>query len=111
MSNSQFHEAFVALLSERWRQQESPDEIDRDFRFLFAAVEIDQLHERPGTGRGNPPPRPLHDILEDLKATGRGGPGPRPLHPVQLFSVYGKLSMQRAGHINDQVNDQAAGNG
>lgn len=101
-SNGRFHEAFVALLSERWRQQQSPDEIDRDFRFLvFAAVEVYM------TGRGNPPPRPLHDTLEDLKATGRGGPAPRPLHPAQLFSVYGKLSLQRAGNVGAQ----AAGNG
>lgn len=89
---------------------------------MFAAAgiyEIDnEIHNEvhymtgTGTGRGNPPPGPLHDILEDLKATGRGGPGPRPLHPAQLFSVYGKLAVQRAGHINDQAaGSYAAGSG
>lgn len=111
MSNSQFHDAFVTLLSKRWSQQESPDEIDRDFRFMvFASVEIYM------TGRGSPPPRPLRDLIErikssegirssedirsteDIRATGRGGPSPRPLHPAQLFATYGKLAMKRDDH-------------
>lgn len=84
MSNSQFHDAFVTLPSERWRQP---------WRQPSCA----------GSLRGNPPPRPLRDFIEgikptDIKATGRGGPSPRPLHPAQSFATYGKLAMQRDDH-------------
>lgn len=99
MSNH-FQDAFVALLSERWSGQELPDEIDRDFRFMvFAAIEIYM------TGRGTPPPRPLHEITKaitvetGLADTGRGIPRPRPLHPPQLFSAYGLLAMQREDYV------------
>lgn len=101
MSNSQFHDAFVTLPSERWRQPSCagnfPGEIDRDCRFMvFASVQVDM------TGRGNPP-RPLRDFIEGIKptgieATGRGGPSPRPLHRAQSFATYGKLAMQRDDH-------------
>jgi hypothetical protein len=73
------------LLHKHWEHKDRPEEIDRDFRFMvFTSLEIYM------SGRKPPPPRPLQEVLREMRSG-----GPLPQHPTELFSVYAWLARRQ----------------